>query len=611
MKYLAIFVLLVASAFAQTVSLAPVAKQIFFGSTGFYTGQPLPGGKIYTYAAGTTTPLATYTDSTGGTPNANPIILDGSGFCCGGGSGLWLTNGASYKFVVQDANGVQQWVMDNIIANNATAANFASPPPLGNVTPNAVYSSSGALNGTLGATTPNTIAATAVTAKSYNTVLEADQYCTTPGTLDQTCFNNVFTACPSTGCAVHLKSGTWTPTAPMVWGSKNVMIFGDGPSVTLIRPAGGYSQDVMAINVGTGTAIRLTIKDISFAPLSMLTAGACLHTENVNLSLAQNIGASACWDAYKIVSSNVFRFDHVQAYSNGNNGFTIDSLAGVPTYSVVFDGSTLAVGNGGNGFLYTASTATSDTEALTFMLGSGALQNTGAGILITNPLGGRISNLWVEGAQFDLDRAGGIVNNSTCGSVNSCGIFIHNSIFFNLGQDSGFAISLGTARESHVTGNQLYGIWGDSIQDNGVYNVISDNLISGASATGAYGIHIQSSAVSSLVQNNRVVNDGSSFNVNGILIDNGATFTYLQNNNFYGLSSGIPYTNNAGANTRDDVDEVFASMGTAANGSFRYCSDCTVATPATCTANLLSSCVCAGGGSGAVAKRLNGAWYCN
>lgn len=42
-----------------------------------------------------------------------------------------------------------------------------------------------------------------------------------------------------------------------------------------------------------------------------------------------------------------------------------------------------------------------------------------------------------------------------------------------------------------------------------------------------------------------------------------------------------------------------ASLGTPANGNIIYCSDCTIANP------------CAGGGSGALAKRLNATWVCN
>lgn len=44
---------------------------------------------------------------------------------------------------------------------------------------------------------------------------------------------------------------------------------------------------------------------------------------------------------------------------------------------------------------------------------------------------------------------------------------------------------------------------------------------------------------------------------------------------------------------------VFASLGTPANGRMLYCPDCTIANP------------CAGAGTGAIAKRLNGVWVCN
>ena len=49
-------------------------------------GDVLNGGTIESYAGGTTTPLATYTDSTGGVTNANPTRIAGqmwSGFVNG------------------------------------------------------------------------------------------------------------------------------------------------------------------------------------------------------------------------------------------------------------------------------------------------------------------------------------------------------------------------------------------------------------------------------------------------------------------------------------------------------------------------------------------------
>jgi len=76
-------------------------------------GNPLNGGLIYTYAAGTTTPAATYTSSTGGTANANPIVLDSAGRTP---AQIWLTAGSSYKFVLQTSLGVTIKTDDNIYA---------------------------------------------------------------------------------------------------------------------------------------------------------------------------------------------------------------------------------------------------------------------------------------------------------------------------------------------------------------------------------------------------------------------------------------------------------------------------------------------------------------
>jgi hypothetical protein len=77
-------------------------------------GNPLAGGLIYTYAAGTTTPAATYTSSSGLTANANPIVLDSAGRTP---AQIWLTSGLSYKFVLQTSLGVTIKTDDNIFAS--------------------------------------------------------------------------------------------------------------------------------------------------------------------------------------------------------------------------------------------------------------------------------------------------------------------------------------------------------------------------------------------------------------------------------------------------------------------------------------------------------------
>lgn len=109
--------------------LSPNPKQQFFGAN----GQPLVGGKIYTYEAGTTTPVATYVDAAGVTQNTNPIILDSRGMCS-----IWLLSTVNYKYVVTDANDVTQFTTDNI-GVTLTTASFAAPPIIGNATPNSAF----------------------------------------------------------------------------------------------------------------------------------------------------------------------------------------------------------------------------------------------------------------------------------------------------------------------------------------------------------------------------------------------------------------------------------------------------------------------------------------
>jgi len=106
-------------------SLTPTPKQQFFDAN----GNPLVAGKVYTYAGGTTTPIATYTDQTGATTNTNPIILDSRGM-----ANIWLQPTIAYKFLVTDSTDVSQYTTDNILVP-VDNLSFGSPPPIGDVAP--------------------------------------------------------------------------------------------------------------------------------------------------------------------------------------------------------------------------------------------------------------------------------------------------------------------------------------------------------------------------------------------------------------------------------------------------------------------------------------------
>src|SRR6516164_6003947 len=136
-----VFLALCGLSYGQTVvSTSPDPKLTFLDQN----GKPMSGGCVFSYAAGTLTPQATYTDSTGTVQNANPIILDSAGR-----ASIWLA-GQAYKFGVWSnggksgnncASGVQQFTMDGVSgpivtnpANGATQTITGSLTVTGNLT---------------------------------------------------------------------------------------------------------------------------------------------------------------------------------------------------------------------------------------------------------------------------------------------------------------------------------------------------------------------------------------------------------------------------------------------------------------------------------------------
>jgi hypothetical protein len=80
----------------------------------------VPGAKLHTYAAGTTTPLATYTLQDGASPNANPVICNAAGQ-----ASVWLGTSA-YRMILKDASDVTIWDVDNITTDNFSSTTSAT-----------------------------------------------------------------------------------------------------------------------------------------------------------------------------------------------------------------------------------------------------------------------------------------------------------------------------------------------------------------------------------------------------------------------------------------------------------------------------------------------------
>ena len=108
-----------------SVLLSPVGNgQQFFNNN----GTPNAGGLIYTYQAGSSTLLTTYTTVNGTIANPNPIVLDAYGRTP---NEIWMQTGYSYKLVIQTSAAVTLQTLDNIYPILQTATATVNPIPTG------------------------------------------------------------------------------------------------------------------------------------------------------------------------------------------------------------------------------------------------------------------------------------------------------------------------------------------------------------------------------------------------------------------------------------------------------------------------------------------------
>ena len=222
----------------MAVFLSPVggaAAQFFTNS-----GVILSGGKLYTYAAGTTTPQVTFTSSLGNTNHTNPIILDSAGRVPGGE--IWLTQNISYKFVLRDSNDVLIATYDNLYG----LTNLVLPIDSSTVTYDPPFTGSVDTN---------------VEARLAQTVSVKDFGAVGDGVTDD--FSAMLAAwnyCYPIGANLYFPAGTYLVAGersfPFNQGSgtisslldcNDMTIYGDGPS-TILKTVSVNGADVLQLN---------------------------------------------------------------------------------------------------------------------------------------------------------------------------------------------------------------------------------------------------------------------------------------------------------------------------------------------------------------------------
>lgn len=247
-----------------TVYLAPGpfgAGGQFFGLGGL----PLNLGTITTYAAGGTTPLATYTTSIGNVQNANPIVLGTDGRPP---NEIWVTSD-SYRFDLKDALGNLIKTYDNL-GGSIDAASLAAST--GSSLVGWIY----AFTGAVAATVQNWISWQSVNVFGFMTVAQIADVQAGTLSLDVTTpiKNAINAACTTTNPkSVRFPAGNYKVTATNVLGpnvnTTGLRIYGDGPQASLITLANTGATDLWFYDNGPSSVVNPsliapTFEDIGF-----------------------------------------------------------------------------------------------------------------------------------------------------------------------------------------------------------------------------------------------------------------------------------------------------------------------------------------------------------
>lgn len=294
----------------MAVFLSPVggAAAQFFDNNGVI----LTGGKIYTYAAGTSTPQVTYTSSSGATAHSNPIILDASGRVPGGE--IWLTENLSYKFLIKDANEVLIGTYDNLYGLSDVVLPIDSsmitydPPFTGSVPTNV-----------------EARLAQTISVKDFGAVGDGS-------TNDAAAIQAAFDSLPSTGGTIYFPSNTYCGTNTTINISKNnvtlwfadwsagitplasmtnlLNVTGDGVKIVNGVLANQSSYATNGINKNGAVAFGFTVSGCYIASF----------TNGILWSSTGNVGLTATNNYFNAQTGSAIRFNE-----DGRNSIIIEN----------------------------------------------------------------------------------------------------------------------------------------------------------------------------------------------------------------------------------------------------------------------------------------------
>lgn len=313
--------------------LAPAPKFQAFDSD----GNPLSGGKVYTYASGGSTPLATYTDADGGTANANPVILDSRGE-----ANIWFNPAELYRITVtSSADGAIYGPIDNIAGSVTPSAYFATLMPLTTRAQvfDAVVAPGGTVTGTiLMSAAPLNFAARVTVASATSTPIgaAASNNVTVSGVATITSFDNV-----SDGI---LRWVTFSGVLTLTYNATSMIL----PSAASIITAAGDSALMQSLGSGNwkclfyqradGTPLAGSVAAATQAQMETATSTAVMVTPG---RTQYHPGVAKAWIVYNGSTDSIlsdYGFASVTKNGTGDYSFTIDTAFSSANYAIVFGG---------------------------------------------------------------------------------------------------------------------------------------------------------------------------------------------------------------------------------------------------------------------------------